>query len=115
MRRILVVEDDLLVAEVIATALDDGYQTTVVSTATEALSALRDGGHALMLLDCTLPGGMDPNLIPEADARGVTVVLMSGDPERVASLSDTPRPSIVKPFSLAVLIDTVEKYCPGAD
>jgi DNA-binding NtrC family response regulator len=105
---ILVVEDDALVSEVIAAALGDTYPTTVVETAEEALLLIRRGGFRLMLLDCTLPGGIDPNLIPEADRMGTTVMLMSGDPGRVAQLSDRARPFVIKPFTLGRLIDAVE-------
>ncbi len=104
---ILVVEDDPLVSEVIAAALDDIYSTTVVGTASEAMTLLRRGGIRLMLLDCTLPGGVDAALIPEADRVGTSVVLMSGDPARMAKLTDHPRPFVLKPFTLTGLIDTV--------
>jgi DNA-binding NtrC family response regulator len=105
---ILVVEDDPLVSEVIAAALDDSYSTTVVETAAEAVQMLRRGGVRLMLLDCTLPGGVDADLIPAADRAGTAVILMSGDPGRVTTLTDQPRPFVLKPFSLVGLLDTVE-------
>jgi DNA-binding NtrC family response regulator len=105
---ILVVEDDPLVSEVIAAALDDGYTITTVETATAALEILRRGGVRLMLLDCTLPGGVGADLIPAADEVGTAVILMSGDPQRMTKLTDQPRPFILKPFSLAGLLDTVE-------
>jgi DNA-binding NtrC family response regulator len=105
---ILVVEDDALVSEVIAAALEDSYRITVVETSDAALSRLRGGGIQLLLLDCTLPGGVDPNLLPEADRAGTHVVLMSGDPGRAAKLSDRERPFILKPFSLGGLVDLVE-------
>ena len=106
--KILVVEDDALVSEVIAAALDDTYPTTIVETAAAALALLEHGGFRLMLLDCTLPGGVDVNLIPEADRDGTAVVLMSGDPGRMAKLTDQPRPFVLKPFTLTGLLDTVE-------
>jgi DNA-binding response OmpR family regulator len=105
---ILVVEDDPLVSEVIAAAFDDKYRTTVVETAADAIGILRRGGVRLMLLDCTLPGGVSEELIPEADRTGAAVILMSGDPSRMAKLTVQPRPFVLKPFSLAGLIDTVE-------
>jgi DNA-binding NtrC family response regulator len=104
---ILVVEDDPLVSEVIAAALDDQYPVGVVETASEALTLLRGGDIRLMLLDCTLPGGVDDDLIPEADRGGTIVVLMSGDPGRIAQLADQPRPFLLKPFTLSGLLDTV--------
>jgi DNA-binding response OmpR family regulator len=104
---ILVVEDDPLVSEVIAAALDDSYATTVVGTSSEAMTLLRGGGIRLMLLDCTLPGGVDVGLIPEADRIGTSVILMSGDPSRMAKLTDQPRPFVLKPFTLSGLMTTV--------
>lgn len=106
--QILVVEDDPLVSEVIAAALDDTYPTTVVETADEALGLLQGGKFRLMLLDCTLPGGVDATLIPEADRAGTAVVLMSGDPGRMTKLSSQPRPFVLKPFTLAGLVEKVE-------
>jgi DNA-binding NtrC family response regulator len=107
-QQILVVEDDTLVAEIIAATLDDAYLTTIVETAGEAMTLLQGGGFRLMLLDCTLPGGVDPNLIPEADRLGTPVILMSGDSGRVAPLTDRPRPFLLKPFTLTGLLNMVE-------
>jgi DNA-binding response OmpR family regulator len=112
--KILVVEDDPLVSEVIAAALDDSYSTTIVETAAGASEILRRGGVRLMLLDCTLPGGVGVDLIQEADRAGAAVVLMSGDPGRMTQLTDQPRPFVLKPFSLAALLDIVEKVLASA-
>jgi DNA-binding NtrC family response regulator len=111
---ILVVEDDPLVSEVIAAALDDDYPISIVETASEALTLLRDGTFRLMLLDCTLPGGVDVDLLPEADRIGTLVILMSGDPGRIAKLTDQPRPFILKPFTLSGLLDTVRGVLDSA-
>jgi DNA-binding NtrC family response regulator len=113
--QILVVEDDPLVSEVIAAALDDTYPTTIVETAGEALALLQRGRFRLMLLDCTLPGGVDVNLLPEADRSGTAVILMSGDPGRMAKLTDQPRPFVLKPFTLTGLLDTVETVLASTD
>jgi DNA-binding NtrC family response regulator len=111
--QILVVEDDPLVSEIIAAALDDTYPTTVVETAEAAMDRLRVGGIRLMLLDCTLPGGIGTDLLPEADRFGTAVVLMSGDPGRAQLLSDRTRPFLLKPFSLGSLMDMVAKVLAG--
>ena len=114
MPHILVVEDDTLVAEVIAAALDDDYTSSVVETSAAALQLLSRGGIDLMLLDCTLPDGIDSALIPESDRIGVPVVLMSGDPQRVEGLTSQPRPFILKPFTLVDLLAAVEREIGGA-
>jgi DNA-binding NtrC family response regulator len=112
---ILVVEDDPLVSEVIAAALDDEYPIRVVESSADALDVLRAGGVRLMLLDCTLPGGVDEDLIPEADRSGAVVVLMSGDPGRMAKLTDQPRPFVLKPFTLTGLLETVRDVLASHD
>ena len=105
---ILVVEDDPLVSEVVSLALGDSYAVAMAQTAQQALGRLRQGGIRLMLLDCTLPGGIDANLIPEAERSGAAVILMSGDPGRMQKLVDQPRPFILKPFTLSGLLETVD-------
>ncbi len=112
--QILVVEDDSLVSEVIAAALDDTYPTTIVETAAEALALLRRETFRLMLLDCTLPGGIDASLLPEASRVGTAVILMSGDPGRMTELTDQPLPFVLKPFTLTGLLDTVETVLASA-
>jgi DNA-binding response OmpR family regulator len=111
---ILVVEDDPLVSEVIEAALDDAYRVTVVDSAASATGLLRQGGIRLMLLDCTLPGGVDHDLLPEADRRGTAVIMMSGDPGRMDALSGQSRPFILKPFTLAGLVAAVEQVLTTA-
>ena len=112
---ILVVEDDPLVSDVVVDALDGLYQTSCAATAAAAIERLRAGGIQAMLLDCTLPGGIDPELLPLADRSGVPVILMSGHPETLDRLGvGVPRPSILKPFSLASLVSTIERVVPVA-
>src|SRR6478609_5668766 len=72
---ILVVEDDPLVFELVQDALDGIYDTSRAETAAAAIECLRAGGIDAMLLDCTLPGGLDPHLVPMADDSGVPVIL----------------------------------------
>jgi DNA-binding response OmpR family regulator len=107
--QILVVEDDKLVSEVIEAALDVDYRITVVETAGAAVELLRKGGIRLMLLDCTLPGGLDADLLPEADRRGTLVIMMSGDPGRMDALAAQGRPFVLKPFTLGELVTAVQR------
>jgi DNA-binding response OmpR family regulator len=113
-KRILVVEDDPLVSEVVADALDGIYDTSRAATAAAAMECLRAGGIDAMLLDCTLPGGLDPALVPMADQSGVPVILMSGHPDMMERVPGLPRPCIQKPFSLTALLDTINSVIPGS-
>ncbi len=109
---ILVIEDDPLVSEVVIDALEDRYQTSHAETASQGLERLRAGGVDLMLLDCTLPGGLGEALLPAADEGHVPVVLMSGNPG-MAEKVPGGRPFVLKPFSLAALLETVQGVLGG--
>ena len=61
-----------------------------------------------MLLDCTLPGSLDPALVAMADQLGVPVILMSGYPDMMERVPGAGRPCIQKPFSLSLLLETIE-------
>jgi DNA-binding response OmpR family regulator len=114
-KHILVVEDDPLVTEVVVDALDGLYDTSHAETAAAAMQCLKAGGIDAMLLDCTLPGGLDPHLVPMADDSGVPVILMSGHPDMQERVPGVPRPCIQKPFSLTALLATIESVIPGED
>jgi two-component system response regulator BaeR len=56
-RRILIVEDDVKIADMVANYLHmHDFGTTTVGDGQEAVDAVRTGSHALMLLDLMLPG-----------------------------------------------------------
>ena len=111
--RILVVEDDSLVADVIVDTLDPTYQATTAETCAAALASLRQGGIDLILLDCTLPGGVDATLLAEADAARVPVLVMSGHPEAAERIAGGKRPTLLKPFSLDTLLVAVQQAMPA--
>jgi DNA-binding response OmpR family regulator len=110
-RHILVVEDDLLVAEVILEALEETYAASHVSDVEIALERLGKGGIDLMLLDCSLAGGSADVLIREADRARIPIILMSGDPE-MADLVGGGRKFVLKPFTLSALRGTIAELVP---
>ena len=66
-----------------------------------------------MLLDCTLPDGLDAHLVPMADDTGVPVILMSGHPDMMERVPGAPSPCIQKPFSFTALLATIESVIPA--
>jgi DNA-binding response OmpR family regulator len=107
-RRILVVEDQAQIAELIAEALSDSYQVVCAENVEAAVEQLLSGDVDLVLLDCVLPGGSMWQVMLEADRIAVPVVLMTGDPGQIAEVAGGPRPYILKPFSIAELIDVID-------
>ena len=106
--RILVVEDQALIAGLIADALTGEYDAVCAPTVPEALEQLMTGGIDLVLLDCVLPGGTMWQVVLEADRLGIPVVLMSGDAGQMREITGGPRPYLLKPFSIAALIDAID-------
>ncbi|MBV8615048.1 MAG: hypothetical protein JOY66_14975 [Acetobacteraceae bacterium] len=96
-----------MVSEVVIDVLGDRYDTTRAETAAEGVERLRAGGVDLILLDCTLPGGLGEALLPTADSGRVPVILMSGNPAMAEQVPGS-RPLVLKPFSLAGLLETVQ-------
>jgi DNA-binding response OmpR family regulator len=55
--RILIVEDDVVVAETLEAYLEQaGYDITLVRDGRQALALVEDGAHALVVLDVMIPG-----------------------------------------------------------
>jgi DNA-binding response OmpR family regulator len=94
---VLVVEDERLVAELLADALEDAYSVTVANT---SAAALQQTPFAAVLLDCLVPDGNAAEIIASAEARDIPVILMSGDPEQIATFSADGHPFLAKPFSI---------------
>jgi DNA-binding response OmpR family regulator len=97
---VLVVEDERLVAELLANALEDAYSVTVANTSAAALLHLQQTPFAAVLLDCLVPDGNAAEIIASAEARDIPVILMSGDPEQIATFSADGHPFLAKPFSI---------------
>lgn len=106
--RILVVEDQALIAGLIADALSDTYEAICASTVPEAVEHLTTNSIDVVLLDCVLPGGTMWQVMLEADRLQVPIVLMTGDPGQMKEIKGGPRPYILKPFSIAQLLDAID-------
>jgi signal transduction histidine kinase len=121
-RRILLVDDDLLVLRVFAMQLAEaGHAVVAVESAAEALAKL-DAGETVDLLvsDLTMPGMDGLELIGEAQARrpGLPAVLITGDPAEVAVPNDDGAHAAAfqlmhKPISGAHLLDRIATMLNG--
>ena len=107
--RIFVVEDEALVAETIISALGDDYEVTSCGDSVAALGRLATESPDLVLLDLLLPGGRAADVIAAADAKGIAVILMTGDIERAETMRSGARAFLSKPFSIDALLEAVSK------
>ena len=112
--RVLVVDDDELIRDTLATALsDEGYSVRVAGDGRAALQTLDEWLPDLILLDLMMPV-MDGHAFRDAqrrlnEAAHIPVIVLSAGHNlqaRVASLGAAA--VFAKPFDLATLLDAVE-------
>lgn len=112
-KRILVVDDERLIRELLARTLEEeGFTCVVCSGLAEARVRLGDGGYSLVLCDYDLADGCGADLVEEIRATNldVPVVVMSGVGrgdvvERCAGLDVDG--FLPKPFTLDELLGRV--------
>jgi DNA-binding response OmpR family regulator len=107
--RVLLVEDDQMIAEAVRTALEqDGYAVDCVHDGAAAAAAIESSRFDLVLLDLGLPRREGLEVLREARARGdaTPVIIITARDEvqsRVAGLDAGADDYVVKPFDLAEL------------
>lgn len=119
-RVVLIVEDDKLIGDLLAMAINDerGYEATRVGTADEALAALARTSPDLLVLDIRLPGmsGLDLYDRIKADDRfkRLPVVFETGSGrEHADALRERGIATYVrKPFDLEELVRFVKRLAP---
>ncbi len=109
-RRVLVIEDDPGIRELVGTTLDlRDVEAVVVDCATAARLAVSQGPFDLAVADLTLPDGRGDALLAELKAQGhvARTLLMSGhvDP---GVLAGPPDGWLAKPFDVPELIAAIE-------
>ena len=113
--RILVVEDEMLIAVMIEEALQDLGCVVVgpVARLDAALRLARDEVLDAAILDVTIRGGQVYPVAEHLLARGIPFVLASGygDWALPENLQDQPR--LTKPFSARDIEKHVRLLCPG--
>lgn len=119
---VLVVDDETDLRELIASVLQDyGFAVVTAADGTAALERLTARAPAplicLVLLDLMLPRRSGLSVLRALAQHGsnVPVVAMSGDWELLGTAQQNGATGMLrKPFSLADLLGTVERYCPRA-
>ncbi len=111
-RSILLVDDEVGIAQPLASALErEGFSTTVVGTAAEALLAAKRLDPDLVLLDLGLPDGSGFDVCRELRSSSRTPVIMltarGEEADRVAGLELGADDYVVKPFSAREVVARV--------
>ncbi len=122
MGRVLIVDDELLLAESLRRILADEFDVTATSAPTMALAWLTSGDwYDVVLCDVMMPGmtGVElhervERVAPELAAR---FVFMTGGiilPHVQELLQSTPNIVLAKPFDYGALRELIRRRLPGA-
>lgn len=122
MARIIIVDDDEMVAEIVSEALEAaGHMVSAVHDGDSAMSAIAGGDPDLLILDYSLPGrtGMDILREVRAARKGADLpVLMAtangGRLLKVRAKQTGADDYIVKPFAAADVVRRVEAMLLGS-
>lgn len=121
--RILIVEDEEMIADIISTGLArTGYQCEWAGDGADAAGLLEEERYDLILLDIMLPGADGYELMEYAKECGVPVIFITAKSrleDKVKGLKLGADDYITKPFELAELTARVEavlrRYHKGQD
>jgi two-component system cell cycle response regulator CpdR len=116
MVRLLIAEDEQPVRELLTRALTlEGYEVQAAADGAAALDVLSSAGpFDLLLTDIRMPimDGIALALVAARDYPGLVIVLMTGyagERERAHGLDRLVHDVVLKPFSLAVMKETLAK------
>src|SRR5689334_2399987 len=106
MSYVLVIDDQPAIRSVVQTALeeDGAFRVSGASTADDALARFDSDVPDLIVLDLVMPGKHGLELAAHALARGIPVVLMTGEPTMTATLESLACPHLHKPFRMEQLL-----------
>jgi two-component system phosphate regulon response regulator PhoB len=117
---ILVVEDDGGIRQTLVECLElEGYPVRAAGGAEEAIAEIgRRGAPGLILLDLVMPGMSGAEMLrwlrQDARTAAVPVVLMTAAlPPLAGPVPDEADALLAKPFELAELLATVERFVPA--
>ena len=107
--RVLVVEDEALISEMLNDALSDDYEVVCADNVAQALSAIRDQRIDVILLDAYLHGETGAAVGKHAEQTEVPLIWMTGDPDALVNLGVDASIVLRKPFDLQRLSETIAK------
>ena len=120
LRRVMIVEDDTAIAEMLWRALRPKYQVTVAGNGDEALRVAAKVKPDLVLLDITLPG-LDGFAVAHAlkhtdELRRTIIIFLTardGSMDVVRGINAGARHYITKPFRLDDVLGKVRRLLPS--
>lgn len=113
MTKILLVEDDAMIASGIKYALDmEGYETTHVTNISDAIDIIQNTEYSLAILDMQLPDGIGFDVSDKLKSSSTAIIFLTVvDDENtiVKAFDDGAADYIVKPFRIRELLARVKR------
>lgn len=113
MRKILLVEDDTMIASGIKYALEmEGYETYHVRSKEDALNAIREMEFQLAILDMQLPDGIGFDVSDKLNKTHTSIIFLTvvdDEDTIVKAFDDGATDYIVKPFRIRELLARVKR------
>lgn len=109
--KVLLVEDEREIQNLLEELFaSEGYRFTIVGDGPSMRQALIDDPAIdIVIIDVLVPGGIDGlTLADEAQARGLPVILVTGDRTRIDELDARGCRYMIKPFTLTAFIELIE-------
>jgi DNA-binding response OmpR family regulator len=103
-RKILVIEDESLICDVIAASFEDWAEIDCALTGDAGAQKLVTSHYDLVIIDGILPDTSGLRLAEFAANQNTPVLIMTGYPDLVARLDDTDFPVLAKPFTVNDLL-----------
>jgi DNA-binding NtrC family response regulator len=115
--KVLIVEDDSDIRELLSgTFGDQGYRFVMAASAAEMRNALAsDPELDIVVVDLHLPGGVDGLVLAkEAAARGLPVIVVTGDHSRLEEIEKSGYRHMMKPYRLSTLLELADETLKAA-
>ena len=113
MAYIVLVDDDAAVLQTLENGLVlAGHSVAAAGTLGDGLAALAAGQTDLIISDSVFAGN-GGTMADIARQRGLPIILISGHPQRIASLSGGNLPFLAKPFSISLLLQLIDAVLGG--
>lgn len=109
--KVLLVEDEREIQNLLQELFaSEGYRFIIVGDGHGMRQALAaDPEIDVVIIDLLLPGGIDGvTLADEAKARGLPVILVTGDGTRIDDLKASGYRHMMKPFTLAAFVELID-------
>jgi two-component system response regulator HydG len=108
-KRILLVEDDRLINDLLANVLyDEGYAVDVAATLADAMGHLENRTYNLVIADWRLPDGDGSLIVDTAAELGAQTMIMSGYLFQMPGGRADRHETLMKPIRPSELINAIE-------